>query len=72
MREGPPPIQRGEFICKRIPLADATDPFQCLDGVRVEISEAICLEPIGEDPEQQIAAEMLRGSATELGLPAPS
>jgi len=47
-------------------------PSQNLEGLGVQIPKAIGLHPVGDDPEQDVAGEMLWRRPSELVLPAGS
>jgi hypothetical protein len=39
-------------------------PAACLSSI--EVAKAIGLKPVGDDPKQQVAAEMFRGSVAKI------
>src|SRR4029077_12500892 len=41
-----------------------------IEGLGIEVTKAIGLEPVGEDPKQEIAGEMLRGRLAKCVPPA--
>jgi hypothetical protein len=43
--------------------------LQHLEGLGIEVTKPIGLEPIGHDPKQQIPGEMLGSWSAELVLP---
>jgi len=40
-----------------------------LEGLGIEVTKSVGLEPVGDDPKQQIASEMFRGRLAKCVLP---
>jgi hypothetical protein len=43
------------------PDLPARSLFEHLEGLGIEVTKSVGLEPVGDDPKQEIAGEMFRG-----------